>query len=61
MLTITKVTGIGDEILKAIQLNSKRKAQDYNVKQAQKYLRSMQKTGDKTLIEYAERRLNELQ
>lgn len=60
MLTVTKVTGIGDEILKAIQLNSKRKAQTFNRKQAEKYLRSCQKSGDAILIEYAQRKLNEL-
>lgn len=51
---------IGSEILKAIQLNRQKKAKEFNVKQAQKYLKEMQKTGDKILIDYAQKRLNEL-
>ena len=51
---------IGSEILKAIQLNRQKKAKEFNVKQAQKYLKEMQKTGDKILIDYAQKRLNGL-
>ena len=51
---------IGSEILKAIQLNRQKKAKEFNVKQAQKYLKEMQKTGDKILIDYAKKRLNKL-
>lgn len=59
-MKILKITGVGDEILNAISNRSKAKAQKANAKQAQNYLNYCIKTGDEILINYAKRKLAEL-
>lgn len=61
MIQITKISGVGCEILAAVRRNSAQSAYNHNVKQAQKYLKECKQSGCAAMVAYAERELAKIQ